>query len=332
MPEKRPSVGKLRGLEATSSPAGLFTILAFDHRQSFVKLLNPQAPEKVPYEEVVAAKIQVVRALAPYTSAVLLDPVYGAAQAIVSGALPGQAGLLVALEETGYEGGDTARISTLLPGWSVEKAKRMGADAVKVLVYYHPEAGEVAERQEALVAQVIQDCRRAELACFLEPVSYSLDPSHGKDSPGFAAVRPGLIETIARRLGDLHPDVLKLEFPVDARYGVGEKIWREACRNVSEACSCPWAVLSSGVDYATFARQVKAACLEGASGFIAGRAVWQEGISLPYEERERWLREQGVARLVELDEIAVKYARPWRDFFPGLDEPVREGWYLEYGE
>jgi tagatose-1,6-bisphosphate aldolase len=111
MPEHQLTVGKLRGLGATSSPTGIFTILAFDHRQSFVKLLDPQAPERVTYGEVVAAKAQVVRALAPYTSAVLLDPVYGAAQAIASGALPGQAGLLVALEETGYEGEDTARMS-----------------------------------------------------------------------------------------------------------------------------------------------------------------------------------------------------------------------------
>jgi tagatose 1,6-diphosphate aldolase len=332
MPESSLSVGKVRGLESTSNPAGIFTILAFDHRQSFVKMLNPQAPERVTYEDVVEAKAQVVRALAAYTSAVLLDPVYGAGQAIASGALPGQAGLLVAIEETGYEGESTARLSSLLPGWSVEKAKRMGADAVKFLVYYHPEAGEVAEQQEELVAEVIQACRRVDLACFLEPVSYSLDPSCGKDSPGFAAVRPELITAIARRLGALGPDVLKLEFPVDAGYDLGEKNWRQACEAVSAASPCPWTVLSGGVDYATFALQVKAACREGASGFIAGRAVWQEGIPLPSGERERWLRGEGSRRLAELSEIAERYARPWRDYYPGLEQPVQGGWYLEYGE
>jgi tagatose 1,6-diphosphate aldolase len=90
--------------------------------------------------------------------------------------------------------------------------------------------------------------------------------------------------------------------------------------------------LSGGVDYAAFARQVKAACLEGASGFIAGRAVWQEGIPLPPEQRERWLREEGARRLEELGQIAEKYARPWRDFYPRIEQSVREGWYLEYGE
>ena len=33
-----------------------------------------------------------------------------------------------------------ARESRLLPGWSVQKAKSIGADAVKLLVYYHPES------------------------------------------------------------------------------------------------------------------------------------------------------------------------------------------------
>jgi len=55
-------------------------------------MLNPLAPQAVTYAEVVAAKSDVVRALAPHASAVLLDPVYGAAQVIASGALPGALG------------------------------------------------------------------------------------------------------------------------------------------------------------------------------------------------------------------------------------------------
>ena len=92
MLENSLSIGKVRGLAATSTPEGVFTILAFDHRQSFVKMLNPNAPQAVTYTEVVAAKSDVVRALAPHASAVLLDPVYGAAQVIANGALPGPPG------------------------------------------------------------------------------------------------------------------------------------------------------------------------------------------------------------------------------------------------
>lgn len=330
MTDNLPSVGKLRGLAATSTPEGIFNILAFDHRQSFVRLLNPLAPQTVPYAEVVAAKSDVVRLLAPHASAVLLDPVYGAAQAIASGALPGQVGLLVAIEESGYTGSDVARLSSLLPGWSVAQSRRMGADAVKFLVYYNPFAGELTVAQEALIKTVIQFCREADLTFFLEPISYSIHPGLAKNSAGFAAQLPDLIIEIARRLGALGPDVLKLEFPAIAAFDSDEASWERICQAVSAASPCPWAVLSAGVDYAVFTRQVEVACRAGASGYIAGRSLWKEGIPLPSAERTTFLNTVAASRLDRLGEIASRYARPWRDFFPDLTDSVQEGWYLSY--
>jgi len=324
------SIGKLRGLAATSTSEDFFTILAFDHRQSFVRMLNPVTPQAVTYDEVVAAKSDVVRLLAPHASAVLLDPVYGAPQAIASGALPGRTGLLLAIEESGYTGSDLARISSLLPGWNVAKSKRMGADAVKFLVYYHPYAGELTAIQEDLISEVIQSCREADLAFFLEPVSYSIDPDSTKNSAGFAAQLPHLMVEIAHRLGALGPDVLKLEFPVNASYDMDEASWERACRAVSAASPCPWAVLSAGVDFEVFIRQVEIACRSGASGYIAGRSLWKEGIPLPPAERENFMLTVAATRLDRLSEIAGRYARPWRDFFPDLANTVKEGWYQSY--
>ncbi len=42
----------------------------------------------------------------------------------------------------------------------------------------------------------------------------------------------------------------------------------------------PWAVLSAGVDHETFVGQVETAMANGASGVIAGRALWKDCISL----------------------------------------------------
>ena len=39
-------------------------------------------------------------------------------------------------------------------------------------------------------------------------------------------------------------------------------------------------LLSAGADYKTFNRQVEIACKAGASGFLAGRALWQEGVQI----------------------------------------------------
>ena len=326
------NIGKIRGLAATSSEAGAFTILAFDHRQSFVKMLNPAAPEKVPYGDVVAAKTDVVHALAPHASAVLLDPIYSAAQTISNRALPGKTGLLVAIEETGYTGKSTARVSTILPSWSVAKIKLMRADAVKLLLYYHPHSGELAKRQEQLALEVIEACRETDILLFLEPISYSIDPGVNKKSSEFAEERPQLITEIARRLGALGPDVLKLEFPVDSNFHTDEALWMKACELVSQASPCPWAVLSAGVSFEMFVQQVEVACCSGASGYIAGRAVWKEGIPMPASERMKWLKRVAVNRLETLAEIAGNFARPWTDFYAPLDTSAFDGWYSSYGE
>jgi hypothetical protein len=39
-------------------------------------------------------------------------------------------------------------------------------------------------------------------------------------------------------------------------------------------------LLSAGVDFESFRKQVKIACKAGASGFLAGRALWQEGTQI----------------------------------------------------
>jgi tagatose-1,6-bisphosphate aldolase len=323
-------IGKIRGLSATSTPGGVFCILAFDHRQSFVKMMDPTGNQPPVFEEVVKAKSEVVRVLAPHASGVLLDPVYGAAQLIANQVLPTGSGLMVALEESGYEGNPNSRSSSILAGWSVSKAKRMGADAIKLLVYYHPDAGEMSETLEYLIRKVVQECRQADITLFLEPVSYSIDPKMEKDSRGFAEIRPQLIARTAERLGSLGPDVLKLEFPVDAQYERKETHWAAACEAVSTASPCPWTVLSAGIAFDLFAKQVEIACRHGASGYIAGRALWKDGIPLPTPNRLDWLEKVAAPRMDQLANIATRFARPWTDFYPNLPASAPEGWYLTY--
>ena len=332
MAKNTPTVGKIRGLASTSNQAGSFTILALDHRQSFLKMIDPTHAESVEFNTVVEVKSQVVRLLGAHASAVLLDPIYGAGQAVANGALPGSLGLIVAVEESGYTGSEVARQSALLPDWSVKKIKRMGADAVKLLIYYHPDTGELAESQESFVKAVVQDCLEADLPLFLEAVSYSPVPGVSKSSVEFAEHLPELTCEIARRLGALQPDVLKLEFPVHPIFQTDQGDWHRACQNVSRAAPCPWALLSGGVDFELFARQVEVACQAGASGYIAGRAVWQEAIALPTPQREAWLSEVGARRLDRLNDIALRWAIPWKSFFPNLAESVGENWYRSYPE
>lgn len=320
-------VGRIRGIRACASARGTFGVLALDHRQNLRKELRPADPGSVTFDEMVAFKRAVVRELGSVATGVLLDPEIGAAQCLVDGSLPAGCGLLVAIEATGYDGPSTARVSRILDGWSVAKAKRMGASAAKLLVYYHPDAVNAAD-QEGLVARVAAECRSADLPLFIEPLSFSIEP----DVPRLTgeARRAVVIET-AHRLTALGGDILKAEFPYDP--GVtDEGRWQDACAELDAASRLPWVLLSGGVDDARFAAQVAVACRSGASGVLVGRSVWAEAATLPRADRDAFLRTTGRTRLGRLVDLVDELGVPW-DRRPGPLVPLVEpgdGWYREY--
>jgi tagatose 1,6-diphosphate aldolase len=320
------TLGKWRGLQAASTARGAFTILALDHRNNLRALLRPDAPNSVTPADMVAFKHQVVSALAPASSAVLLDPVFGLAQCVVSQALPGQAGLIVTLDETGYKGPSTARISEVLEGWSVEKIKRSGADGVKLLVYYHPEAS-TAPQQEALIRRVAEDCARNDIAFYLELLSFSLDPASKKLK---SDEREQVVIESARRLSGTGITILKAEFPVDYTSVPDESKWLAACQKLTEASVVPWVLLSAAAPYDVFKRQVKAAAIAGASGVMVGRAAWQEAPGLTGQARIDFLKGEGLRRMQELGEILEASARPWTEAYQDQVPAANEHWYTMY--
>lgn len=320
------TVGKLRRIQQCATPDGFFVIMALDHRNNLRRALNPSNPDNVSYDDMVRFKRQVVRALSPVSSAVLLDPEFGAAPCVTGGSLPGQVGLMVAVEATGYTDEPTARRSQILDGWGVEKIARMGASAVKMLLYYHPEARNAAE-QEDLVREVAQMCRDYDMPFFLEPLSFPIDPAVKKLSS--AAKRDIVLET-ARRLSPLGIDVLKAEFPLDTAEEPDERVWQAACRELEEASHVPWVLLSAGVGFDEFERQTQIACEAGCSGVMAGRAVWQEAVDARGNERQDILDTTGVERMVRLGDVISQYGQPWQERYPTPVEMVDEHWYIRY--
>ena len=57
------------------------------------------------------------------------------------------------------------------PGWSVEKIKLMGADAVKLLAPFEPGEPVSAEHQFALIQHVFEECKKYDILFLLEPVA-----------------------------------------------------------------------------------------------------------------------------------------------------------------
>ncbi len=318
------SMGRYRGLQQCSTARGALAVLALDHRNSLLRALALDPSDPGTPALMTSFKQEIVRAVGSNATAFLLDPIYGAPQAIASDVLPRDVGLLVALESSGYTGSANARHSQVLPGWSVAKAKRMGASAIKLLVYYHPESP-TANGIRTLVSQVARACQEHDMAFFLETLSYSLDSNRSK--PTGEERRRVVIET-ARQLTPLGADVLKAEFPLDAEAESDARGWAEACHALSEASVIPWILLSAGVDYDTYLRQVVVACQSGASGVAVGRAVWKEATTLARDERLVFLNEVVRERMARITAICDALARPWCDIWtPPL---VSTRWYREY--
>lgn len=319
--------GKVRGLSTTSSPEGIFTILAIDHRDSMRVVLDPDDPAGIPAAHLTAVKLDVLRAVGAEATAVMLEPEYSAAQAIVARELPGSVGFLAALEAQGYLGDPTARRTALLDGWSVEKAKRLGASGIKLLVLYRPDS-EIAEAQDEMISGVVADCARYDIPLFLEPLAYAVEAGVTTDSREFAAKRRTIVIETVRRLGALGPEVLKVQFPVDTKHEPDRKVWAEACAELDAACPVPWALLSGGDPYGLFRDQVRIACEAGASGFMVGRALWGEHVTAPDAQRSELIEKVLVPRFRELSHIARTFGRDWAacHTMPEIDET----WYPTY--
>lgn len=324
------SIGKLRGLQQLADSKGMMTMCAIDHRGALRRALNGTNSAAVSYQEMVDFKLDLCQAVAPFASAILLDPEYGAPQAIAAGVLPGPKGLLVSMEKTGYAGDSMARVTELLPGWHVKKAKRMGASAVKLLVYFRPDLKDVARKQLDLVARLADQCLKEDIAFVVEPVSYPIGEGRSS-SKEFAEIKPGLVIETARLITALPIDVLKAEFPADIKFEQDERKLLRLCQELNEASRLPWVLLSAGVDFDSFKKQVEIACKAGASGFLAGRALWQEGARIvSRKKRMSFFRNTAAPRLQELTEIADSQGKPWYLRLGAEDgnfPPVAEGWY-----
>lgn len=320
------TLGKAYRLSRCATADGKFVMLALDHRNNLRRAMAPDDPERVSYEEMATFKEELTRALSPAASGILLDPEYGLAAAIAGNAIDPQCGLLVAVEETGYTGVPTARESKILPGWSVEKVARAGAAGVKLLIYYHPQAA-TAAAQEALVEEVGESCRHYEMPFFLEPLSFSLDPEAKRLSS--SEKRRVVVET-ARRLTPLGVDVLKAEFPLNIDEEPDQRVWLEACQELSAASRTPWVLLSAGVSFERFVEQTRVACQAGASGVLAGRAVWKEAVTMEPAARQAFFLSTARKRMLELGGVVGEYGKPWTDFHPDLKSQATPEWYARF--
>jgi tagatose 1,6-diphosphate aldolase len=326
--------GKLRGLQRISNPNGTLTMVATDQNSSMIKMMKKAMGKDPAYAEIADAKVMLSRALAPHCSGLLVDGYYGYASTVAAFAVPATTGILIRVEKSGAEKNAAgAPCGEIEPGWGVAKIKRCGADAVKLLAQFEPAEFDSAERNFELTRKVYEECVENDILFLLEPIHFPYG-GENDDSPSKTARKAGTVIESARVLSR-YCDVYKAEFPGTIGHESDAQL-ADNLKRLNDACVKPWVLLSAGVDYPQYKKQVEMAVKAGASGVLGGRAFWKEFFTYTTPaERQKFAETECVRRVREIDEI-VKSGTPWfKKYGYSMDDlhQVRatEGWHARYG-
>lgn len=313
--------GKLWGLRRLADAGGRFKMLAVDQRPPIKQLIaGRRGVTEAAYSDVAAFKALLVEALGPHASAVLLDPHY-AYPAAIHLTSPAQ-GVLLTLEDSVFDDTPGGRLSAEIDHWSVEKIKRTGGDAVKVLAWYRPDATPaIRAHQQEFVQRIGEACRRYDIPYVFELLVYAF--------PGAAAHTADYVEDTSKRAEQVIEsvetfaaarfgvDLFKLESPVPAadipeRSEDGGDV-QARFDDLGRTAGRPWVMLSAGATQEAFSRILEYAYAAGASGYLAGRAIWWDaGQSFPDLDAMRAaLDGDSVPYMRKLNQMTDELARPW---------------------
>lgn len=284
-------------LDALARESGTFLMVAMDQRESLRTMLAQHHREPIEDERLVAFKLAVARELAPHASGFLIDRHYGFDEVVRQKLVPPTCGLILAADALEQPPGGIVEDTELDGGVDAAGAARAGAVALKLLVIWRDD--DRRERRVETSRRFVELARTHGLLSVLEGVV--------RGPEGFD--REQAIVEAAHELASVGCDLYKGEVPTHGT-GAPEEI-TEWCLRIDSAVPCPWVVLSQGVDPAVFPAAVEAACRGGASGMLAGRAVWTA--TLAAGDPTALLREHSVPRLRQLAEIVDHHGRPWRE-------------------
>ncbi|HLI38800.1 MAG TPA: hypothetical protein VKV80_15890 [Streptosporangiaceae bacterium] len=277
-------------LSPIARPSGGLAMVAIDQRESLRAMFAQHQDGPVSDGQLTAFKVAATRLLSPHASAVLVDRQFALGPVLAEGAVAPGCGLIVAADRFLPDERELVAGAEIDEEVVPERVREHGAVALKLLIIWRPD--EPPGPRVEMATRFVRRCRAAGLISIIEPVSR-------KPRDGRAWDREHGVLAAARELGTLGADLYKAEVPL---YGTGpEAEIRRRCAELTETIASPWVVLSSGVPQDAFPRAVELACREGASGFLAGRAVWRPVIGAP--DIDAALRDDAVPRLRHLAAI-----------------------------
>jgi sulfofructosephosphate aldolase len=276
-------------------------MVAVDQREALRGMFAAHQETPVPDTQLTQFKVDVARELSPFASALLVDQEFGIDAIINQKVLAPSCGLIAAADLLVGPAGGAATDTAVDPDVDPIRMRDIGSVGLKFLVLWRND--ESPESRMKLVNEFNQLCEKSGLPSIIEViVKPPTDSSRSFD-------REEELVIAAKEASTWNADLYKAEVPF---HGEGDltAITRNAQR-ITEAVGTPWVVLSNGVKAPFFADAVKACAQGGASGFLAGRAVWADIVGA--KDIPAALREVSIPRLEKLAEIVDQYARPWTD-------------------
>lgn len=311
-----------------------FCIVALDQRAILARMLadlKGVAENELPFKDMLTVKRLLVESFAESASAMLFDPNIAVPAAL--DILPRHTGLLISLEHHVVEENALGRKSRSIPDWSVEKIQHLGADAVKLLIWYHPDADDSVKRhQENYVREVGRACAHEQLPFVLELLSYqpatlsaSTKVKPTLDIPKTSQIsETDLPEIVLRSVqefskADYGVDLFKLESPVSIallKQDSSSNQNQQAFNDIGSVCAdaeIPWVLLSAGVTTVEFVEILAHAYQAGAHGFLAGRAIWKQPLQYfpDINHVRNSMQDQGGKALDKLIELTSNRATPY---------------------
>ena len=290
-----------RALTNLARPSGALAMVAVDQREALRGMFAAHQSTPVPDSQLTQFKVDVARELSPYASALLVDQEFGIDAIINQKVLAPSCGLIAAADLLVGPAGGAATDTAVDLDVDPLRMRDIGSVGLKFLVLWRND--ESPESRLKLVDEFNQLCEKSGLPSIIEViVKPPTDSSRSFD-------REEELVIAAKEAANWKADLYKAEVPF---HGEGDlvAITRNAQR-ITEAVGTPWVVLSNGVKAPFFADAVKACAQGGASGFLAGRAVWADIVGAA--DIPAALREVSIPRLEKLAEIVDQYARPWSD-------------------
>ena len=316
------NLGKLIHLKKLCTDRAHFQMLAVDQRPPIFNIISNAKGRRHTYDEVVECKKLITSNLSQLATAILMDPNYSLSNILQYNK---SKGLVITLEDHSFIETERGRYSDNIQNWSVEKIKKVGGDAVKVLAWYRPDAdSESIEHQKKYVKKIGEECEKYSIPFLLELLVYPFqdDENHTTEYQEQKQKKTQhVIDSVKEFSKDEYKvDIFKLESPVDSNDLEGEisQATEEAFKDLSNATNNkPWVVLSSGMGKDSFYKCLELAYKNGASGYLAGRTIWLDAFNQypNIELVEEGLKVNSISYVNKLNELTAKKAQSLETYF-----------------